>query len=224
MVLGRRRRGKAIRMFMCNATTWYRIADTYQGAGADPFRACVPEKGSSTVSDFRATNYSSGQRQPDQRQPGGGHSGSYINRDFNETNGCIPTGFAATGRTRTPVSRHPGACNNKILVSVSNDGGATFTGTTTDPRTQALVTQGENQKGTDQYWQWTAFTRNGTFAVDYYDRQYGKDELNGSSDFSLSTSETLIRFGQQRVTNSSMPAPTQFEGPKGGQFYGDYPA
>ena len=31
--------------------------DTYQGAGADPGRACVPEKGSSTRSVFRATNY-----------------------------------------------------------------------------------------------------------------------------------------------------------------------
>jgi len=38
--------------------------DTYQGAGADPFRACVPEKGSSTKSVFRATNYASGAVNP----------------------------------------------------------------------------------------------------------------------------------------------------------------
>ena len=31
--------------------------DTYQGDGADPGRACVPEKGTSTNSVFRATNY-----------------------------------------------------------------------------------------------------------------------------------------------------------------------
>ena len=32
-----------------------------------------------------------------------------------------------------------GACNNKILLSVSNDGGATFTGTSTDPRSLQTV-------------------------------------------------------------------------------------
>jgi hypothetical protein len=58
--------------------------------------------------------------------------------------------------------------------------------------------------------------------VDYYDRQYGNDETTGSSDFSLSGSNDLTHFGQTRVTSSSMPAPTQFEGPNGGQFYGDY--
>ena len=58
--------------------------------------------------------------------------------------------------------------------------------------------------------------------MDYYDRQYGNDETTGSSDFSLSGSDDLAHFGQVRVTTSSMPAPTQFEGPAGGQFYGDY--
>ena len=67
-----------------------------------------------------------------------------------------------------------------------------------------------------------AFTRDGKLAVDYYDRQYGNDETTGSSDFSLSGSDDLTNFGQVRVTSSSMPAPTQFEGPAGGQFYGDY--
>ncbi len=196
--------------------------DTYQGAGADPFRACVPEKGSSTVSVFRATNYSSGQVNPTNANQVVVTFGSYINKDSNESNGCIPTGFAADGQDTYTGVKTAGACNNKILESVSNDGGLTFSGTTVDPRAGALVTQGENQNGTDQFWQWTAFTRNGTFAVDYYDRQYGRDEFNGSSDFSLSTSRNLTRFGQQRVTSSSMPAPTQFEGPKGGQFYGDY--
>ena len=38
--------------------------DTYQGDGADPGRACVPEKGSSTKSVFRATNYPSGAVDP----------------------------------------------------------------------------------------------------------------------------------------------------------------
>ena len=84
------------------------------------------------------------------------------------------------------------------------------------------MTNERGQIGTDQFWQWSAFTKRGQLAVDYYDRQYGHDETNGSSDFSLSGSQDLSNFGQVRVTSSSMPAPTQFEGPNGGQFYGDY--
>ena len=87
---------------------------------------------------------------------------------------------------------------------------------------QTSSTNERGQDGTDQFWQWSAFTSKGQLAVDYYDRQYGHDETNGSSDFSLSGSQDLSNFGQVRVTSSSMPAPTQFEGPTGGQFYGDY--
>ncbi len=70
--------------------------------------------------------------------------------------------------------------------------------------------------------QWAAFTKDGKLAVDYYDRQYGNDETTGSSDFTLSGSKGLVKFGSKRVTTSSMPAPTQFGGLHGGQFYGDY--
>ena len=195
--------------------------DTYQGAGADSGRACVPEKGKTTVSVFRATNYSSGQVNPTNASQVVVTLGSYINQDSNKNNGCMPSGFAADGNN-TYIGVKTGGCNNKILVSVSNDGGQTFSGATTGPASETMVTQAPGQNGTDQYWQWTAFTTGGTFAVDYYDRQYGTDETTGSSDYSLSTSSTLTSFNQQRVTSSSMPAPTQFEGPKGGQFYGDY--
>jgi hypothetical protein len=109
----------------------------------------------------------------------------------------------------------PGACNNKILLSVSANGGTTFTGTHTDPRDELLVTQSRGQSKTDQFWQWSAFTRKGQLAVDYYDRQYGNDETTGSSDFSLSGSKDLSRFGQVRVTSSSMPAPDPVRGSGG---------
>ena len=109
---------------------------------------------------------------------------------------------------------------------MSNNGGSSFdnsTGTDAfDPRNQTVVNQSRGQNGTDQFWQWSAFTKKGQLAVDYYDRQYGHDETNGSSDFSLSGSQDLSNFGQVRVTSSSMPAPTQFGGSAGGQFYGDY--
>ena len=109
---------------------------------------------------------------------------------------------------------------------MSNNGGSSFDNSTGpqafDPRFETVVTNQRGQNGTDQFWQWSAFTSKGQLAVDYYDRQYGHDETNGSSDFSLSGSQDLSNFGQVRVTSSSMPAPTQFEGPNGGQFYGDY--
>jgi hypothetical protein len=196
--------------------------DTYQGAGADPGEGCVPEKGSSAVSVFRAVNYPSGEVDPNNPNVISVTFGSYINKDSNESNGCVPTGFADDLQPTYTGVKTPGACANKILLSVSTNGGNTFTGTNADPRTEELVTQSPRQKHTDQFWQWSTYTRGGKLAVDYYDRQYGNDETNGSSDFSLSGSDNLTNFGQVRVTTSSMPAPTQFEGPAGGQFYGDY--
>jgi hypothetical protein len=199
--------------------------DTYQGDGADPGRSCVPEKGSSTISVFRATNYPSGQVDPTNARRVTVAFGSYINQYSNERNGCTPTGSEDGNPTYTGV-KTPGACNNKILLGVSNNGGSSFDNSTGphafDPRFANVVTNERGQIGTDQFWQWSAFTSKGQLAVAYYDRQYGHDETNGSSDFSLSGSQDLSNFGQVRVTSSSMPAPTQFEGPNGGQFYGDY--
>jgi hypothetical protein len=104
------------------------------------------------------------------------------------------------------------------LLSVSRDGGLKFTGTDTDPRKLTSVTSAPGQTTTDQWFQWAAFTRSGRLAVSYYDRQYGNAEMTGFSDFSLSGSDDLRTFGVQRVTSSSMPPPTQFDG----LFWGDY--
>ena len=206
-------------------STFYDLPDcdaSQAVANANPGRSCVPEKGSSTVSVFRATNYPSGQVDPNNPNVVAVTFGSYINKDSNESNGCTPTGFAPDGNPTYTGVKTAGACANKILLSVSTNGGTSFTGTGADPRTEQLVTQSPGQTHTDQFWQWSAFTNSGKFAVDYYDRQYGNDETTGASDFSLSGSNDLTNFGQVRVTSSSMPAPTQFEGPAGGQFYGDY--
>ncbi|HEX3540706.1 MAG TPA: sialidase family protein [Acidimicrobiales bacterium] len=195
--------------------------DTYQGTGADPGRACVPEKGPLTRSVFRATNYPTGVVNPTNNQVVVTF-GSYINADSNEANGCVPAGFAADGNNLYSGVKTPGACNNKILISTSNNGGASFTGTATDPRSEPMVTQAPAQRGTDQWWQWAAITTNGQLAVSYYDRQYGSDETSGYMDVSISGSRDMVTFGQSRVTSSSMPPPTEFPGPKGGQFFGDY--
>lgn len=198
---------------------YYDLPDcaTYQN-GQDFGRACVPEKAATSNSIFRATNYASGVVNPVTNQVVVTY-GSYINRHSNEANGCVPTGFnPATGFNLYTGVKTPGACNNDVLISVSNDQGATFTGTTTDPRVMPVVTTDPGQATTDQWWQWIDFTKNGKLAVSYYDRQYGSDETTGFSDVSLSGSGSLTDFGINRVTSSSMPPPSQF----GGLFFGDY--
>jgi hypothetical protein len=201
---------------------------TYQG-GHDFGRACVPEKAPTHNSIFRATNLGSGAVNPSNPSQIVVAFGSYINQHSKESNGCVPAGFSpATGQNLFTGVKTPGACNNDILVSVSNDGGGSFTGTTTDPRALPTANTDPGQATTDQFWQWLAFTKNGKLAVSYYDRQYGTDETTGYSDFSLSGSSdtpTYASWNIQRVSSSSMPFPTQFpEGgdSAGGTFWGDY--
>jgi hypothetical protein len=193
--------------------------DTYQGAGADPGRACVPEKGATSHSIFRATNYPSGAVNPKDPSQVVVTYGSYINSTSNETNGCVPAGFGDDGINEYAGVKAPGACNNKILMSVSSNAGGSFTGGAgaADPRTQTTVNVA-SQAASSQFWQWAAFNKDGKLAVSYYDRQYGTDETTGWLDFTLSGSKDLATFATKRVTSSSMPPPTQFSG----QFFGDY--
>jgi hypothetical protein len=130
----------------------------------------------------------------------------------------VPTGTGVFGQDTYTGVKVPGACNNDILVSISNNAGATFTGTTSDPRVEPVATTDSGQATTDQFWQWIAFTKNGKLATSYYDRQYGADETTGYSDVSLSSSGDYASWNVNRVTSASMPPPTQFAG----QFYGDY--
>lgn len=194
---------------------------TYQG-GQNLFSLCVPEKGASMTSVFRAANYPSAAVNPRNSNQVVVTFGSYINRDSNEANGCAPAGFSSTtgGFLYTGV-KTLGACNNKILVSISSDGGASFTGGTLDPRELPVVNQAPGQERTDQWWQWAAFTSSGRLAVSYYDRQYNNDEFNGNMDVSLSGSDfSISNFNTVRVTSSSMQIPTSAQG--NGTFFGDY--
>jgi hypothetical protein len=190
---------------------------TYQ-AGKNPGRACLPEKASTINSFYRTYNYPSGSVDPADPNKVVVTFGSYINRHSNESNGCVPAGFAASRLTLYTGVKTPGACNNDILLSVSSDKGASFTGTTRDPRVMPVVTNQPGQATTDQFWPWLAFTPSGKLAISYYDRQYGTDETTGFSDVSLAGSSDLTHFATVRVTTSSMPPPTEFAG----TFYGDY--
>jgi len=194
---------------------------TYQG-GQDAGNSCVPEKGSSEHSVFRATNYPSGGIDPTNAEVVVTF-GSYINKDSNPSNGCAPTGFSPFLTPTYTGVKTAGACNNKILESISTNSGTSFNGTVTDPTTLPIVSSAPGQKLTDQWWQWSAFTRNGKLAVSYYDRQYGDDEATGFMDMSLSGSSDLLNFGVRRVTSASMPSPTEFPDAQGNStFFGDY--
>jgi hypothetical protein len=203
------------------AASYFELPDcaTYQ-AGGDAGRACIPEKGSTHNSIFRAANYPVGAVNPRNSQQVVVSIASYINRDSRESNGCIPTGTdpISTGGLYTGV-KTAGACNNKILISVSNNGGATFTGTTDDVRGLPVASSGRAEAVSDQWFQWMDFTKSGRLAVGYYDRQYGNDEMTGFSDQSVAGADDLpSEFEVTRVTSASMPPPTQF----GGTFWGDY--
>jgi hypothetical protein len=157
------------------ASDYYDLPDcaTYQG-GQDFGRACVPEKGPTMRSVFRATNYPSGAVDPRNPNKVVITFGSYINKHSNESNGCIPTGVnPATGQNLFTGVKTPGACNNDILRTVSTDGGLTFDGTAVDPRLLPTVTPTRRQALSDQWWQWASISRQtGKLAVSYYDRQY----------------------------------------------------
>jgi hypothetical protein len=208
-----------------------KVADYYElpdcaaaQGGQNPFTACVPEKGTAQNSIFRASNYASGAVNPTNPSQVVFTVGSYINRDSNEANGCAPNGFnPATGGNLYTGTKTAGACNNKIMLSVSNDAGASFTGSTTDPRLLPVVNTASGQATTDQWWQWAAFSPAGNLVTSYYDRQYGSDEFTGNMDVSTSVSNDLSSFKVMRVTSSSMPLPTQFPDSQGNsQFFGDY--
>jgi len=196
---------------------------TYQ-AGQDAGRACVPEKGSGTNSVFRAANYPSGAVNPTLPSQVIVTFGSYINTDSNESNGCAPAGLSSsTGANLYTGVKTAGACNNKIVLSVSSDSGSTFSGGSLDPRLLPTVNTAKGQSTTDQWWQWAAYSPKGTLAVSYFDRQYGSDETSGTMDISVSASSDLARFHVSSATSSSMPLPTQFSDAQGNSlFFGDY--
>jgi hypothetical protein len=198
---------------------YYDLPDCLTYQGQDPGRACVPEKGSSANSFFRATNYPSGAVDPTNKMRIVVAFGSYIGPHSNAGNGCVPAGFSgSTGLNLFTGVKTSGACKNDILVSVSTNGGTSFTGTTTDPRMLPSAAPTAAQAKADQWFQWLAFTKNGGLAISYYDRQYGNDETTGFSDVSVFASSGSSHFGVRRATSSSLPPPTQFSG----VFWGDY--
>ncbi len=196
---------------------YYDLPDCFTYTGKDFGRACLPERGATTTSAasvFRATNYASGAVDPGNPNRVVINYGSYINRYSNETTGCVPTSFSNTTGNNLFQGVATAACNNQILQSVSTDGGLTFTGTASDPRSMPVA--GGQSTLADEFWQWTGFAGSGTLVVGMYDRQYGSDVTTGASDYSASVNNGSLT----RETTVSSPPPTEF----GGLFNGDYNA
>ncbi|RJL31283.1 sialidase family protein [Bailinhaonella thermotolerans] len=189
---------------------------TYQGKNAGV--ACVPEKGPTANSFFRAANYPYGVVDPKNPRHVVVTYGSYIGRHSREASGCAPAGFSPVTGINLYDGVKTGGCNNDIVLSESADGGATFTGSATDVRELPVVSEEAGQRRTDQWWQGLDYSPTGRLAVAYYDRQYGDDATTGFSDLSMSVRRGA-GFDTRRVTSSSMPPPTQFDPTA---FYGDY--
>ena len=166
---------------------YYDLPDcaTYQG-GARPGPRVRPGEGCDRELDLPGDEPRVGRGQPERPVAGRGHVRFLHQRELEREQRLHAD--RVRRRRDQPLRRREdaGACNNKILVSVSNNGGSKFTGTTTDPRQMAVVNQAPAQQYADQFCQWAAFTQDGRLAVSYYDRQYGTDETTGYSDFSLS--------------------------------------
>ena len=196
---------------------YYDLPDCLTYQGQDAGRACIPEKGPTANSIFRADNYPSGAVNPRNPSQVAVTFGSYINRNSNETSGCTPNGVnPATGIDLYTGVKAPGGCANQILISSSSNAGATFTGGTLDPRKLPVVSV--QRTLADAFFQWAAYTQSGTLAVSYYDRSYGTDNFTGFLDVSAAWSSGNGNFHATRATSSSMPPPTQFSG----LFFGDY--
>lgn len=185
---------------------------TYQNSNA--FRSCVPEKGATQNSVFRAANYPYVAVNPKSPNQVAVAYGSYISRNSQESKGCTPTGFSATTGINLYDGVKAGGCNNDIVLSESTDGGATFAGTAADVRTLPTATDRPGQRTTDQYFHGLDYSPTGKLVIAYYDRQYGNANATGFSDISLSVKGGFTR----RVTSSSMPPASQFAG----AFFGDY--
>src|SRR5260370_1628424 len=100
---------------------------TYQ-CGADSGNACVPEKGTTAASIFRAANYPYGALDPGHPDTIAVTYGSYINRNSSEANGCTPAGISATGGGPGTAGPTGGALPPAPRPSRSGGGAAPTTG------------------------------------------------------------------------------------------------
>ncbi|MGH9024891.1 MAG: exo-alpha-sialidase [Acidimicrobiia bacterium] len=199
---------------------FFELPDCFTYTGQDFGRACVPTAPLSGVSIFRASNYPSAAAPDDDTVIV--DFGSYINAHSNADLGnCVPQGFSPdSGLNLYDGVGDANGCNNDILRSVSADGGASFTGTSTPVTELEVVSRDRPRLLSDQWWQWSALNpKTGQVITAFYDRKYGSCQANGCMDISM----RLSSGNEVRVTDASMPPPNDFPAPNGfSTFFGDY--
>jgi hypothetical protein len=200
-------------------SNFYDLPDCFEYLSSNFGRACVPTAPLSPTSVFRATNYPSGVAISDTHIEV--DFGSYINRDSNPRKGnCSPNGLSGS----TFLNLYTGVgdvngCNNDIVRSRSNNGGASFTGTSKNVAKLPTTSQETGAVLADQWWQWTVANFIGGTDTSYYDRSYGADQSTGYLDFSLA----ITGGGVTRVTDFSTPPSNEFPDANGySTFIGDY--
>ena len=200
---------------------------TYTHEAGSFGRACVPTAPLTKKSVFRATNYPSPVALSNDRIVI--TYGSYINRHSHQQRAagdgyCKPNGlYDATFLPLYEGVGQTNGCNNDIIASTSNNGGASFNGTATSVRRMPVVSD-ENPNGqlADQFFQWSAGTPSGKVATMYYDRKYNQAMKTGRIDVSMNPS---LNGTPVRVTNRTMPPGNDFPGVSGySLFLGDYNA
>jgi hypothetical protein len=197
------------------------LPDCLTYTGHDPGRSCVPTAPLSDRSIFRATNYPSAVATSNRRIVV--TLGSYLNRHSNPERGnCSPAGFNPD--TALPLYEGVGevnGCNNDIVLSVSTDAGASFTGTTTPVWELPSVNDERAGHLADQWWQWAAHNpKTGRATVAYYDRKYGNAQETGAFDITMRQGDG----DHVRVINRTLPPTQEFPeaGASTGVFLGDY--
>jgi hypothetical protein len=198
------------------------LPDCFTYTGHDLGRSCVPTAPLSDRSIFRASNYPSAVATSNSRIVV--TLGSYLNRHSDPERGnCAPAGRSAdTGLPLYEGVGEANGCNNDIVLSVSTDAGASFTGTTTP--VWVLPSLSDERRGgrlADQWWQWAALNpRTGRVTLAYYDRKYGDAQQSGAMDITMRRSNGR----HVRVTNRSLPPTQEFPEPgaSSGIFLGDY--
>ena len=180
-------------------TTTCPNCDTYQGAGADPGRACVPEKGPTSHSIFRATNYPSGAVNPNDPSQVVVTYGSYINSTLERDERLRAAGFGDDG-----INEYAGVKTAGRVQQQDPDQRVSERAARASRAVRVQPTRARRRRSTSrprrparQFWQWEAFNKDGKLAVSYYDRQYGTDETTGSLGLHLSGSKDLAAFGDE---------------------------
>ena len=173
--------------------------DTYQGAGADPLPRLRAGEGrpATTRCSAPSTTRSARSTRPTPNRVVVTF-GSYINRNSNETRGCTPDRLRRRRHQHsTPGSRTAAATTTSSTASPTNRG-ASFSGTTIDPRQLPVVT---DQPGAGQHRPVLAgrqrSPRTGTLVVSYYDRSYGDDNTH-----------RLLRHHRVRLARPGHASPT----------------